>query len=177
MSKAAVERLVDELRLIEEKLPSENPATRRIAIRSMYSSLEALASAIMSSAIIQFPEPSPNAPHAERHQYFLEICALSDISYRIDNNGNLKIESPKLRFRNRLLFALSMRAKASGIDLNLKQVPGWEDFVQATKIRNRVTHPRSEAELTVSKEDYDTAVKGLQWVIRCNHRACGGQDF
>lgn len=177
MSKVLLEQLSEELGLIEEHLPPEDPATRRVAIRSMFASVEALASALMSSTLTQLPLPDPRVSHEERHQYFLEACALSNISYRINDKGDLKIEPPRIRFQNRVLFALSMRAKASRVDLQPRQVPGWPDFLEATKIRNRITHPGSEDDLAVSKVDYDTVVKGLQWVIRCNHRACGGLKF
>ena len=177
MSKETTRQLAEELQLIEERLPPDDPATRRIAIRSMFASVEALASAVMSSALRQLPPPATRASHEERHRYFLEACALSDISYEINDSGDLEIRPPRMRFQNRVIFALIMRAKASGITLKPKQVPGWPDFLVAVKIRNRVTHPKSESDLSLSKSDYAMAVKGLQWVVLCNHRACGGTAF
>ena len=150
------------LSVIENTLPPNDPATRRIAIRSMFASVEALASAVMSSALLQFPPPSAQATHEDRHRYFLEVCALSEIAYEIDDHGDLKIQSPRMRFKSRVLFALKMRAKSSGINLEPKLIPGWSEFLEATKIRNRVTHPHADYDIAVSKDDYEIVVKGLQ---------------
>jgi hypothetical protein len=177
MSQEAAEQLAEELGIIETMLPPDSPATRRIAIRSMFASLEALSSAIMSSALRQLAPPAEPTTCEARHQYFLEVCALSDIAYEIDQSGDLKIQPPRIRFQNRILFALKMRAKASGVTLEPKQVAGWSDFLDAVKIRNRVVHPGSESDIVVSEDDYQTVVKGAQWFVRCNHRACGGTTF
>lgn len=176
MTEAAV-LLADELKIIEDLLPPDNVATRRIAIRSMFASIEALLSDINSKVVRKLPPPEGDAKHEDMHQYFLELCALSNISYRIDEKGVLKIEQPKSGFQNGVLFSLKLCAKSNGIDLNPRNIQGWDDFKSAVAIRNRLTHPKTKTDLFASRQDYDTAVKAMQWFVRCNHRACGGTTF
>ena len=169
--------LIDELRIIEELLPPDNVATRRIAIRSIFASIEALVSDITLKVVRRLPPPKDDAKHEDKHQYFLELCALSNISYRIDEKGVLKVEPPKIRFQNRVLFSLNLWARSNGVKLDPRKIEGWSDFKSAIAIRNRLTHPKTNTDLSVSKQDYDTAIKATQWFVRCNHRACGGKTF
>lgn len=61
-----------------------------------------------------------------------------------------------------------MLAKSSHVELDRKQVPGWADFQEGIKTRNRIVHPRSVEDVVVTEADYQTAVKAFQWVVRCN---------
>ena len=172
----ATSEVANELRIIEELLPPDNVATRRIAIRSLFASLEALASEVNSKLARRLPPPK-GAKHEEMHQYFLELCALSDMSYQVNESGVLKVEAPRIRIKNRILFMLNICARSNGVDLNPRDIRGWSDFMPALKIRNRITHPKTKTDLLVSKEDYDTVVKATRWFVLCFHRACGGKQL
>ena len=178
LTKQALEEISRELQIIEELGNDDDTAIRRIKIRSVFASIEALTSAIMATTLPTVTHIALTDPQAARDpKSFLEICALSDMSYSINDKGGIKIESVRAQLRNRVLFALTMLAKANGVTLEAKQVEGWQEFLSATKIRDRITHPSDINDLAVSKEDYETVVSALQWVIRCNHRACGGSKF
>ena len=169
--------MVEELEIIEENIPPTNAVSRRIAIRSMFSSIEILLSEISAKLVSMVRPPADVAPHEEKHRYFLELCALSEISYEIRQNGKLVIKPPRIPFKNRVLFVLELIDRTVGGQTRLKEIDGWKEFHDAIKIRNRVTHPKTKDDLSVSQEDYDTVIKGLQWFVRCHHRACGGRRY
>lgn len=174
----ALEELSRELNIIEELGDNDDASIRRIIIRSAFASIEALTSAIMSTALPALTDTALTDPKAANDPTtFLEIVALSDMSYSIDDRGSLKIEPLRAPLRNRLLFALAMLAKSNGVNLKPNQVSGWNDFLKAIKIRDRITHPSDLDDLSVSKEDYQIVITALQWAVRCHHRACGGTIF
>ena len=173
----ATETMVEELKIIEDKIPPTNASSRRIAIRSAFSSIEILLSEISANLITIVPPPADAAPHEERHRYFLELCALSDISYEIRQNGMLVIKAPRIQFENRVLFVLNVLDRTIGGQTRPRGVEGWQAFQDAIKIRNRITHPKTQGDLSVSQGDYETVIKGFHWFVRCHHRACGGRRF
>ena len=173
----ATELMAEELEIIEDKIPPTNAVSRRIAIRSIFSSIEILLSEISAKLVSMVRPPADGAPHEEKHRYFLELCALSGISYEIRQDGMLVIKAPRIRFENRVLFVLKLLDRTVGRQTRLKEIEGWQEFQDAIKIRNRITHPKTKDDLSVSQEDYDTVIRGLQWFVRCHHRACGGRRY
>lgn len=173
----ATTTMAEELKMIEDKIPPTNAASRRIAIRSAFSSIEILLSEISATLIRIVRPPVDSAPHEEKHRHFLELCALSDISYEIRQNGTLVIKAPRIQFENRVLFVLNVLDRTIGRQTRPKKIDGWQEFQDAIKIRNRITHPKTKDDLAVSQGDYETVIKGVQWFVRCHHRACGGHRF
>lgn len=174
----AVEELSKELEMIEGLKDQENPRTRRIAIRSIFASIEALCSLIMAFSLpLLIKKLETNPKFSKDPEVFFKVCALSDMSYIINDKGEIKIEPLRSPMKNKLLFALSTLAFLYDVKLNPKKVVGWEKFLKAIKIRNRITHPATLEDLNVSKNDYEIVVDGLKWVIICNHRACGFKEF
>ena len=169
-------RVAEELKLIEDLISLSQTDGRRIAIRSVFSALEILVAELCTHLLDKLP-PADLKDHEERHKWFLELCALSNISYRIDDNGHLQLERPNISLKHRTLFALNMTARVTGSDISPKQDEGWKQFVQATKIRNRITHPKTQDDLEVSKQEYATVVEALQWLARFYHRAVGGSQY
>lgn len=170
------EKLAQELKLIEESVSLQNPEGRRIAIRSAFAGLEVLVSEISTGLLNKLP-PADLESHEQRHQWFLELCALSNISYSINDKGQLQQEPPKTPLKQRALFALNMCARVTKTQIEPKKDPGWEHFTRAIQIRNQITHPKNESDLNVSKDEYSTVVKAIQWFVLYHHRACGGQKY
>ena len=125
----------------------------------------------------KIPLPSNNSSHEDKHRYFLELCALSHISYDVKQNGELVIRDPHIRFENKVMFILELVNRITKSQITPRKIDGWEEFKAAIKIRNRITHPKTKKDLAVSKKDYDTIVKAGQWFVRCHHRVCGGKKY
>ena len=107
--------------------------------------------------------------HEEQHRLFFEVCALSDMSYFIKDNGHIDLRSLKADFKAKVLFAIRMLAKSKGIDLDPTQVEGWEKFREAIKIRNRITHPSKSEDLVPEKPLPTSSKLGLQLSIPFQH--------
>jgi len=181
MPKQALEELARELELIEHIGDGGNPdpIKIRLMIRSVFAAVESLAAAMMAAALpkIAALAVSSNECSEERHRMFFEVCALSDMSYQISDRGEISIQPARSQLKNKVLFAINMLAKSNSVTIAPRKIEGWDAFLNAIRIRNRITHPQAAEDLSVSSTDYETATKGLQWVVRCNHRACGGITY
>ena len=102
MSTDAPTQLAEELKTIEGQIEKNigDPIWQRILIRSAFASIEALVSAMMHAARPGIAEMSTCAAstHEEKHRLFFEVCALSDMSYYIKDNGHIDLRSLKADF-------------------------------------------------------------------------------
>ena len=172
----------DEFTFLEERIEQEpnNIIYRRLMIRSIFSSLE-----IISSALIEYAKPivipkllqkvQSHQDVSEIHQHFHEsdykviftFCAAEDKSYKIDTNGDVVIEKLRISFKDRLLFSVKLFFEATDKTVNPKTIPGWEALQQAIKIRDRLTHPKTLEDLKVSEDDYSKVKETNGWVLGC----------
>ena len=130
------ENFVQEMRVIENSISLSRPEGRRIAIRSVLAAIEILVSEISENLADKLP-PADLKSHEARHRWFLELCALSNISYRINDKGEVQVEQPHTPLRNRALFALNMCSRVTDTCLSPRNEEGWNEFLHATEIRNR----------------------------------------
>jgi hypothetical protein len=40
----------------------------------------------------------------------------------------------------------------------------WQSFLEAIKVRNRITHPKKTADLVVSQDDLKNVIKTFEWL-------------
>lgn len=92
--------------------------------------------------------------------------ALLETSYSIDARGNVQ-EQPRfvpsqsmLRFLARLAHRVTLHATI-GFDDNR-----WNSLNETIKIRNRITHPKSEKDVMVDNADVDRAFSAFDWLLQ-----------
>jgi hypothetical protein len=94
-----------------------------------------------------------------------EESALSEVTFQVGHNGSL---SKQPRFIPLLAgFRLSTRIalridKSITVEFNSE---GWQQMLAAMRIRNRVTHPKSHADLTISTSDIDVCLNAMYWIL------------
>ena len=181
MTLEATEIARNELAMLEKLFGDKprNAAQIRVLIRSGFSAIEALISMMMVSASLGMTRMAPNqlSTHEDTHRYFFEICALYDMAYRIDDSGKIHLSPNKATLKGKALFAIKSLARSCGQEFKPQDVDGWNAFVKAVKIRNRITHPSDGDSLSVTEEEFDTVLEAFGWIVRCNHRARGGKDY
>jgi hypothetical protein len=97
---------------------------------------------------------------------YLELAALDEVRLRPNDDGVLTKhpnQNPTIA-----LVALSLRAYARyqrlGYDCDHRfKKMGWKDFKAATKIRNRLTHPKRLGDLEVSDAEINRLRKAMRW--------------
>ncbi len=83
-----------------------------------------------------------------------EVAILKEETYELKSNGKADIRAAKLRTADNLKFALSTLNRkipsTEQLDVGGK---GWEAFMNALSIRDRITHPKSQTDILVSETD------------------------
>lgn len=93
-----------------------------------------------------------------------ELALLTEMSYELDEKGNVSQRPARLSLKSNIRFAMSAFAKANGVTFDLR-VGGdkWEAFTQAIKIRDRLVHPKSIRDIRVSDEEFTVMEKAIEW--------------
>lgn len=151
------EALVDDVIYISDLLISNNNQTnRRLYVRSVFALLEGEISERKKIALARHTNASPIFSDDE-------ISLLMEHDTFLDNAGRAKVRSMHLPLSANLQFSLHVIAKAYSIEFNIDKSHGWESVLKAIKIRHRITHPKSNADIRISDEDMKIVDDALDW--------------
>ncbi|MFO1207576.1 MAG: hypothetical protein U1E63_17935 [Burkholderiales bacterium] len=135
------EALTKDLDELIDPVNKDHQGARRAFIRGMFALFEAMTYRMKANALAFGSaklEPS-------------EVLLLEEREFSLEDNGNLKQRSPKLRTLPNLRFTLAMLVKASEIGWAPNyDGPGWAAVKESILTRDRLTHPRTLADVTVS---------------------------
>ncbi len=96
-----------------------------------------------------------------------EIALLLEESYEVNDKGQAETRPDYIQLPRNIRFAFRMYSLAYGINYQLKiDDDGWLSFKEALKVRNRLTHPKSTDDVSVSAEDMSHAEKAAIWFVR-----------
>jgi hypothetical protein len=91
---------------------------------------------------------------------------------RIDASGSLA---------NTMLFTLRVFSKVHGISHSVNTADhGWESMKRFIDLRNKITHPKSSRDLTISAQEWDTFNSALDWFkaqIETIFQQCNAAEF
>jgi hypothetical protein len=93
-----------------------------------------------------------------------EMLFLRERAYEINDKGAVVPQQRFIRLDVNVLFTLAMCGRLTGEVLEVdRQGAGWQAFRKAIKIRNRITHPKSEEDCFVSNEDLQVIEDTHEW--------------
>ena len=128
---------------------------RRILVKSISSFIEAIANSLKSAAL-KTPG-NESLSQAER-------SLLADETYVLGNDGEARVRNAKLSTLSSVVFAFKTFAKVKRAKFVLdKSGTGWRCVQRATKLRDRLMHPKSVADLKVSDDDIQEAAVAFYW--------------
>jgi len=140
------------------KLLQENDSqfTRRIYLRSLFAFIEGNSFHLRQMAL---------AAHNHRTQCFSneEIVMLEEKDIGIKDNGVLKVRKKHIDFATNIRFSQNSYIKAIGGDQPDYTSNGWAQLKKALKLRNRITHPRSEEDLNISDDELNVIHEAKEW--------------
>lgn len=93
------------------------------------------------------------------------IILLRSSSFRITEKGDLKEEEQRQPYKNYMAFTLRSFAEESGIVDNLFIDDGWEKLQKSIKVRHRITHPKTDSELSITDEEIANLRKAKEWFL------------
>ena len=93
-----------------------------------------------------------------------ELTLLKEQRHSVDDKGRPKTSEQYLSFPQSLLFSIHCYVKNHGATFQANTADGgWAAMQDATKIRNRVTHPKSAHALVLSEDDRRLFIQAAAW--------------
>lgn len=134
----------------------------RTFVRTMFAMIEALIYTMKQTAL---------AAHFHGDSIFspIELSFLNEESYELEKTGKVNIREgyATLPFLHNFRFAFKAFARAcdSDFELNVGDSVKWGAFREAIEIRNRITHPKSQEDITISSEEINTTIQAFTWFL------------
>lgn len=93
-----------------------------------------------------------------------EYALLSDESYELSNSGAPMAQTKYLRLADNVKFTNKMLTKFFGSNLQVEySKKSWNNFRTAVDFRNRITHPKSVQDYTVSDTELEVCREATHW--------------
>ena len=134
---------------------------RRVYVRVLFAQIEAWVYNVKQFIVA-------SAPAAARPLTCEELALLREVSFELSDQGVPNVKPGRfvpLDRNLRFLFHLTDRVYSTGIALDTAG-HDWQQFQRSLKLRHRLTHPKSSAELLVSDDDLRDALGTQQWFQR-----------
>ena len=134
---------------------------RRVLVRTVYSGVEALVNWMKALVLAEHQR-------GLRHFSLAQLAMLRDESFYIDSSGRPQTQPKFTPLESNFRFAADLFLHRPHKDLPLAAdwgSSGWQSLKGGLRIRNRLTHPRSSSDLTVSDEDLRSVNDGYQFVL------------
>ncbi len=148
----------DITKIIElERKESKSEEFRRMAVRTIFSDIEGICFLMKVNALLLGQIKNIDFRREE-------IALINEESYYLANNGKVKTGRAYLDSKSNFRFAFKILARAKKSDFEL-DVSGteWNNYQEALRIRNRITHPKKLEDMIISEEDYEKAFKVYGW--------------
>jgi hypothetical protein len=135
---------------------SDSQFCRRMMCRTIFSSIEAIVNHMKQTALLLESDRRNVFSDAER-------LALRDVEYFIEDNGEVKERSARIRFKANLCFALSALAKVNRPSFVLKKDDGWNALCKSLEVRDRITHPKNADSYLITDDEMEAIGDGWDW--------------
>lgn len=158
VGKGFIHTLVEDVvSAIERREMSDTEAHRREAIRTIFAAIEGV-------AWVYREHIRRAAKDLGTLTTGLEI-ALQEKSYSAGGRGELVEQVRYTPLANMIRFIARVAVETCQVPEIDFNHGGWAKLQRAIAIRNRLTHPKSRADLQVSVEEVETAEGGFMWLL------------
>ena len=152
--------MLDDAHWAEQLLSSsDNQFTRRAYVRNVFAMMEGCIWALKETVLLA--KPAGGYPKIlARGEYEL----LSDTSYDLKANGEVKEQMKYLRLPENVRFTFRVIGKYFGGTYDLAVGgKGWQAFLSAQAVRNRITHPKTSKEFEISDSEIEQCQQACSW--------------
>lgn len=146
---------MDAARELSVKSPS--PFSHRTLVRTYFSLVEGLAFQLRQVTLASL-EPYPGKLTTA------EISLLREERYTLNKKGEPEPGDNYQRVLPNLLFTIQCYLKNHGATFSpVLSDNGWRCMQNSVDIRNRITHPKSVVDLSLSEDDLNSLVEASRW--------------
>ncbi len=134
--------------------------SRRAYIRSAFSFMDGITHMMKDAAVLFDNLNNPRVLMPE------EVVLLKDEDAYVKDDGTIGIRSAKIGRKTDFRFAVRCYVKVFGFsfDLDVNTI-GWQSFVKAVKIRDKIVHPKSVKDLQPSDDDMVLVVDAMNYFM------------
>ena len=149
--------LVDDVIAATELWTQRNDEfTRRLYVRTVFATVEGIIQVMKKIALLRNDASSQPLLTPE------EITLVREEDLQINKSGGVKVTRKKISLLPNFEFAFKINAKAAGKEASFnKSGEGWQSFQKAIKVRHRLTHPNTLADLQLSNQDMTDVEKAM----------------
>ncbi len=140
---------------LDRQQAADTPTNRRGLLRALIAAVEGLAW-LYREHVKEIAETMGLLSDAERG-------ALSEISYFVGDDGRVSEQRRFISTTAMIRLTSRIAAKCALADQPDFGVEGWVSLKKTIGIRNRITHPKAEDDLSVSSEDVQQAKSAFYW--------------
>lgn len=162
---ADVTRLTSQLgeRSIPVETTEEEEGARRAYVRAVFALIEAIVEQHKKLLL----ELSSHGSVTLRPGV---VEALAEQTYVVDENGSVSSRDQYLQLRRKLRAIYRAAAEGFGAELIVRyDEEGWRSFTAAVKVRDRITHPKTDLDCHISEDDLATVDAGNDWFRGVNN--------
>jgi hypothetical protein len=139
----------------------------RAYVRAVFALVEGV-----SFAFRQLAASLPETEHCLSHG---ELAVLNDESYGVKDNGEVSTTTRFLKVHSGTRFTFGICKRLYEIQTEIDYGgKGWDSFMKAIKIRDRLMHPKSVESLDVTEDEIGIVSDGLEWFIDAVHVTMDG---
>lgn len=131
---------------------------RRAYIRSTMATIEGTIWLLKQTCL------KANDPRGPKRIPVSVFAMLSDETYDLKNNGEVRTTTKFLKLPDNLRFTINTCNSLFGcnLDLQVGQAP-WDRFLNAVAIRNRIMHPKVVADFEISDQEISDCKDVVSW--------------
>lgn len=136
---------------------NENQTYRRELVRTVFSAIEGLHWKLKRDVFRHAQVVADLTPH--------EVAALLEETYSVDDRGMVRAQ-PKfmpLLSAIRLVITIVKRYRPT-YEVDFNHV-GWTNLCRAVEIRNRIVHPKTLKDLSVTDEEIRQSLSAFYWLV------------
>jgi len=156
--------LISELSLLGPIIEQDDKcqARRRLYIRTTFAIVEGYACLLRENARIHLA----NNFTQSRTIHIQKIHFLDDYSYALSDTGVIERKNRcDYPLASHLAFTLRTLAEVVGHPIDFLSGNDWNAFKKSVGIRNRITHPKTSADIFVTDDEYVTLHEGINWAM------------
>jgi hypothetical protein len=141
----------------ERLITSHTQTARRDVVRASLVAVEGLTWVAREHVRMALADDEQLTPVAD--------LAMRELSYRVSESGQ-PIEQTRPLPLLTAVRLLVWQARIISPEISVQfSAAGWSDLRQAISIRNRITHPKPDQDLTISEVDLAVVESGMTWLL------------
>ena len=103
-------------------------------------------------------------PNRSRRLAVAELAMLSDQTYDLKSNGEVRTTTKFLKLPDNLRFTVNTCNRLFGCNLNLQAGDAsWNRFLETVAVRNRIMHPKVIADFEINNQEIDNCKQVVSW--------------